>query len=72
MSVFPRIWTKYGEILSFRIQSECGKMRTRVTPNMDTFYAVTIFVLIFIINIISFFSFFDFFVKLFFKFSLGF
>ena len=22
------------------IQSECGKMRTRITPNMDTFYAV--------------------------------
>ena len=25
---------------SLRIQSECGKMRTRITPNMDTFYAV--------------------------------
>ena len=23
-----------------RIQSECGKMRTTITPNMDTFYAV--------------------------------
>ena len=23
-----------------RIQSECGKMRTRITPNTDTFYAV--------------------------------
>ena len=21
-------------------QSECGKMQTRITPNMDTFYAV--------------------------------
>ena len=23
-----------------RIQSECGKMQTRITPNADTFYAV--------------------------------
>ena len=23
-----------------RIQSKCGKMRTRITPNTDTFYAV--------------------------------
>ena len=26
--------------VSFRIQSECGKMRTRITANTDTFYAV--------------------------------
>ena len=26
-----------------RIQSECGKMRTRITPNMNTFYAVLFF-----------------------------
>ena len=26
--------------LNFRIQSECWKMRTRITPNMDTFHAV--------------------------------
>ena len=26
---------------SLRIQSECGKIRTRITPNTDTFYAVT-------------------------------
>ena len=26
--------------VSLRIQSECGKMRTRITPDMDTFYAV--------------------------------
>ena len=26
--------------LSLRIQFECGKMRTRITPNTDTFYAV--------------------------------
>ena len=25
---------------SLRIQSECGKIRTRIIPNMDTFYAV--------------------------------
>ena len=25
-----------------RIQSECGKMRTKITPNTDTFYAVII------------------------------
>ena len=24
------------------IQSECGKMRTRITPNTDTFYTVLI------------------------------
>ena len=26
--------------VSIRIQSECGKIRTRVTPNTDTFHAV--------------------------------
>ena len=26
--------------LSLRIQSECGKIRTRITLNTDTFYAV--------------------------------
>ena len=25
--------------VSFRIQSECGKMQTRITPNADNFYA---------------------------------
>ena len=34
-SAFSRIRTEYGEIL--RIQSECGEMRTRITPNLDTF-----------------------------------
>ena len=29
--------------VSLRIQSECGKMRTRITPNTDTFYSVTCF-----------------------------
>ena len=31
-SVFSRIRTAYGEIL-------CGKIRTRLTPNTETFYA---------------------------------
>ena len=26
--------------ISLRIQSECGKMRTRITPNTDTFHTV--------------------------------
>ena len=26
--------------VSLRIQSKCGKMRTRISPNRDTFYAV--------------------------------
>ena len=30
--------------VSFRIQSERGNMQTRITPNMDTFYAVHIIV----------------------------
>ena len=29
---------RYG--VSLRIQSDCGKMPTRITPNTDTFYAV--------------------------------
>ena len=29
---------RYG--VSLHIQSECGKMRTRITPNTDTFHAV--------------------------------
>ena len=32
---------RYG--VSLRIQSECGKMLTRITPNTDTFYAVILF-----------------------------
>ena len=30
---------RYG--VSLRIQSECGKIRTRITPNMDTFHALS-------------------------------
>ena len=43
MSVFGVILVRerYGEIRSISpIQFECGKMRTRITPNTDTFYAV--------------------------------
>ena len=36
--VFGLNTERYG--VSLRIQSECGKMRTRVTPNTDTFHAV--------------------------------
>ena len=28
--------------VSLRIQSKCGKIRTRITPNTDTFYAVVL------------------------------
>ena len=38
-SAFSCIRTEYGEI-SLRIQSECGKMRTRINSNTDTFYAM--------------------------------
>ena len=30
-------------IVSLRIQSECGKMQTRITPNVDTFHVVYFF-----------------------------
>ena len=40
-SAVSRIWTEYEEILCIsRTQSKCGKMRTRITPNTHTFYAV--------------------------------
>ena len=41
-SVLSRIRTEYGKILRIplRIQSECGKIRSRKTPNTDTFHAV--------------------------------
>ena len=32
--------TPYRYFVSLRIQSECGKIRTRKTPNTDTFQAV--------------------------------
>ena len=36
-SVFSRIWTQYGDI---RKISKCGKIRTNVTTNKDTFHTV--------------------------------
>ena len=30
------------DTVSLRIQSECGKMQARITPNTETFYAVTL------------------------------
>ena len=38
MSVFSRIQAEYG--ISLHIQSECGKIRTKKTPNKDTSHAV--------------------------------
>ena len=40
-SAFSRIQTEYGEILFLPIESKCRKMRTRITPNMDTFHALS-------------------------------
>ena len=38
---FSRIRTEYGQILRIsHIQSECGKLRIRITPNTDTFHVV--------------------------------
>ena len=37
--------------VSFRIQSECGKIRTRTTSNMDTFWAVIVLIDISIIRL---------------------
>ena len=40
-SLFSRIRTEYGRYgVTLRIQSECRKMRTGITPNTDTFHAV--------------------------------
>ena len=43
---FIGIWTEYGGILrispySVQMRQNAGKMRTRRTPNTDTFYAVS-------------------------------
>ena len=38
---FPAFGLNTGRYsVPFRIHSECGKMRIRITPNTDTFYAV--------------------------------
>ena len=42
--VFSRIWTETERYsASLRIQSQCGKIQTRITPNTNTFYAVQYF-----------------------------
>ena len=33
-------WSVFSLILSLRIKSKCGKIRTRITPNTDTIYVV--------------------------------
>ena len=38
---FENFETFYHYRVSLRIQSECGRMWTRITPNTDTFQAVT-------------------------------
>ena len=40
-SAFGLNTERYG--VPFRIQFKCGKMRTRITPNTDTFHAVSFF-----------------------------
>ena len=40
-SAFSCIRTEYGEK---RMQSKCRKIRTRITPNTDTFHGVRIFI----------------------------
>ena len=43
MSVFGVILVRifsHLDSISLRIQSECGKIRTRITPNTSTFYEV--------------------------------
>ena len=42
-----RVWTEYrhSASVSLRIQSQCEKICTRITPNTDTFYAVSLAVL---------------------------
>ena len=36
-----RIWSFSGNSVSLRIQSKCGKIRTRKTPTKDSFHAVS-------------------------------
>ena len=43
-SVFSRNRIEYS--VSLRIESECGKIRTRKTPNTDTIYTVVVIILL--------------------------
>ena len=48
VGIFPtlsRIRTDYGEILCispYSVRENAGKIRSRITPNTDTFYAVVL------------------------------
>ena len=44
LHIFGLDTERYG--VSLRIHSECGKIRTRKTPNTDTFHAVYVKVLL--------------------------
>ena len=46
--IFPSFFHIRTEYVERRSQSECGKMRTRITPNTDTFYAVYMLVVPFL------------------------
>ena len=44
------VWSVFSRIPSVRIQSECGKIKTRKTPNTATFYTVPGAICFFFIN----------------------
>ena len=44
------VWSVFSRIPSVRIQSECGKIKTRKTPNAATFYAAPATICFFFIN----------------------
>ena len=44
------VWSVFSRIPSVRIQFECGKIKTRKTPNTAIFYAVPAAVCFFFIN----------------------
>ena len=41
-SYFPEFGLNDSDSVSLRIQSECGEILIRMTPNTDTFYAVVV------------------------------
>ena len=48
-----RIWSFYGphfSLYSVRMRENAGKMRTRITPNTGTFYAVCLIILFYLDN----------------------
>ena len=54
---FSHIWIEYGEIRSIspyavRMRLNAGKMRTRIAPNTDTFYAVFYFFVAFTVLVV--------------------